>query len=226
MNATVEIDKKSQRQAERILEDFAKRAGIHVDDVINGMARSSAKNMAISVQPFGLKATTGKKFAGSIAKQVSRAIRNANVTGRGGSAEDVHKSVRDSRGRVSRDLETSGQYKRKPVDFSERDALIKKQIGKSGRAKGAWIEAGDKVTGKKTTGVASWISRHRKEGYGDARKSGDGINYAVEISNKTPYIRKFQPQEMIDQSVEKGVASEMRRLERLIKKEIEKANRA
>ena len=76
------------------------------------------------------------------------------------------------------------------------------------------------------SGVAQWIERHNTGGYGEAVKSGNGMKYTVELQNRTPYLRSIQTGKAIAQAAAFGLKNGFKRLQKIIDKEIEKANRA
>jgi hypothetical protein len=168
----------------------------------------------------------GSKFENSIGAQVARAVKNANITPGYGSAEQAHESRRNAKGQVPKGLQTGGKFKRSPIAISEREELARKKKLRAGQAKGAWVEASNKIDGKKMSGVAQWISRHDAGGYGDATKAGSGLKYTIELINRTSYIKKIQSGKAIAQAVAYGLKNGYKRMAKIIEKEIEKANRA
>ncbi len=226
MMASVEIDRASRRKMEEVLNEFAKRTGKHVEDGINEVAKSAARRLVHTVQPYGMNAGKGAKFQSSIGGQVYRAAQNANVTGRPGNAAEVHRAARDSRGQVPKELTTQGRFKRDPVEIAQREEQARRQKSKAGRAKGAWVEAANDIGGAKMSGVAQWIERHNTGGYGEAVKSGSAMKYTVELKNRTPYLRSIQTGKAIAQAAAFGLKNGFKRIVKITEKEIEKANRA
>lgn len=223
IDVKVEIDRATQRRMEEVLRNFAAATGKTVEDGINQIARGGAKQMAIKVQPYGINGKTKDMLQGLVAKQAHRAISNANVQGIQGTAASVHTKARDRRGRVPKDLDTHGQYKRSPISFSERNAHVDKQVKKIGQAKAAWIEAGEKVDGAKIT-VQKWLRTHVGGGFGSATKKGKGMGYSVELENSTPYIKSIQFTEDTAAAVATALKNGFKWMQTTIAKEIEKAN--
>jgi len=224
MDVKIQIDRATRRKMEETLRKFAEATGKAVEDGIDQIARGGAKQLAIKVQPFGIAAKAQGILEGTVAKQAHRAISNANVTGKVGTAAIVHRQIRDNRGRVPKGIADEGRNKREPIGTGERNSHVDKQVKKAGRAKAAWIEAGEKVNGKKIN-VKQWISRHVGAGFGDAKKKGKGLKYSVEISNSTPYIGKIQSPGNVASAVGIALKNGFTRLQKIIDKEIEKANR-
>jgi hypothetical protein len=224
MDANVQIDQASKKRMIQALEEFAKATGRTVEDGIMDIARGGARRLAHTIQPYGLTKAKGTRFESSIGGQVYRAVMNSNVTGVSGNAADAHRAKRDSQGRVPKGLQMRGQFQRAPVPIEERERHAKNQKAKAGRAKGAWIEAGDSIGSEKISGVAQWISRHRTGGYGRSSKSGSGLSFSVAIENKTPYLSRIQPDRTVAQSVAYALKNGFSRLQKATTKAIEKAN--
>jgi hypothetical protein len=125
---------------------------------MNLLGKGCAKELASLVPPYGVSAKQGAAFQKSIAKQIDRAIRAANVAGTQGAAGFVHAQVR-RKGQVPKGLKTQGQYKREPIPIKDKVDLLRKKQAAAGTAKGAWVAAGDAIDGKKMRGVAKWIRR-------------------------------------------------------------------
>lgn len=153
-------------------------------EVMIQLGKISAKELAIRVQPLGISSKVGKKYEGSIQAQVHRAIKNANISGGSQNALQAHQSKRNSRGQVSRALATSGQFKRSPIDLSDRFELAKKKSENAGLSKGAWIAAGENLDNKKISGIPKWIRRHAKHAASkiDGKSSGTIISLINKIS--------------------------------------------
>lgn len=221
---TVEIDDESKKRMTSVLNEFVRLSGKEVENGIELIAVSAAKRLANNVQRFGLTNQSGDHFQSSIGNQVYRAIQHANVMGTPGQPEEVHNLVR-RKGVVPKSLVTQGQFKRDPISVADRETLARKKKALAGRAKGAWIEAGNKAQNKKMTRIPAWVNRHNNSGYGDAKKSGIGLKHTIELENKTPYLRYIQPDKKIAEATGYGLKSGFKRLETMIKKMEEKANR-
>jgi hypothetical protein len=222
----VEIDRASMRKMEKTIEEFAKRTGKTAEDGIAMIASSAGKRLIYTVQPYGVKQSVGEKYKKSIAKQVHRAIRNANVEGSAGTAAAVHRQRRDSKGQVPRELPTDGQFKRKPIEMAETMDHVRKAQAKAGRAKGAWLEAVTGIGGRKVSGIGKWIMDHASSGYGKCIKTGQGLKHKITLENRTTYLSRIQPDKVVAQAVASGLKNAFKSMQRTIDKEIEKANRA
>lgn len=224
MDAKIELDAASKRKVEDIIAKFVQATGKTAEDGIQQIARIGAKQLAIKVQPYGLTGKAKEMLHGIVAKQAHRAISNANVRGIEGTASSVHLKARRN-GRVPRDLETKGRFHRKPISFEERNAHVDAQVKKIGRAKAAWIEAGEKITGEKIS-VQKWIRSAMGGGYGNAIKTGKGMDHTVELQNNIPYVGKIQFTQDTQSAITTAMKSGFKWIKMTTDKEIEKANRA
>lgn len=229
MTASVEIDRASRRKMEQTLEKFAAVTGKRVEDGIEDVARSAARKLAHTVQPYGLSKSKGDKFQKSIGTQVDRAWFGTNL-GAFPATTDMREAHYQARRHGVVPKRLFRKEKGKPwlglIPVTERDAYKVKAQAKAGRAKGAWVQAANDIGGPKMSGVAQWIDRHNTGGYGEAIKSGKGLEYTVELRNRTPYIESIQTTKAIAQAAAYGLKNGFKRIAKIIDKEIEKANRA
>lgn len=213
---------------ENTLLEFAARTGKHVEDGINEIARSAARKLAHTVQPYGLTAEKGAQFQKSIGSQVDRAWFGTNL-GAFPQTTDMREAHYQARRNGVVPKRLFRKEKGKPwldlISSADRDAYKLKAQAKAGRAKGAWVEAANAIGGGKMSGVAQWILRHATGGYGEAIKSGEGLKYTVELKNRTPYLQHIQTERAIAQAVAYGLKNGFSRITKIIEKEIEKANR-
>ena len=216
---------------EDTLRMFAAILNKTVEDGINEMGSSVARKLADRVQPYGLKSDKGKKFIESIGRQVDRVWIGVNLGALPATSDmkTVHYAARNgSRKGVVPDWQFRRQ-KSKPwlglIPTSEREIYKRKVQAKAGRAKGAWIEAGNAIGGKKLSGIANWIARHAAGGYGSATKSGKELNYKLTLENRTPYMGRILPPDTVEKTVALGVKNGFNRISKTIDKAIEKANR-
>lgn len=226
MDVKVEIDRASRRKMEETLRKFAEATGKTAEGGIQMIAASAGRRLAHTVQPYGLNDAKGAKFQSSIGGQVYRAVQNANVKGASGGAAQVHKRSRNSRGQVPRDLVATGKFQREPISIAEREQHAKVQKQKAGRAKGAWVEAANKIGKAKLSGIAQWIQRHATGGYGECHKTGEGLKHTVTLENRTPYLGKIQKDRDIAAAVAYGLKNGFKRIQKIIDKQAEKASRA
>jgi hypothetical protein len=198
------------------LDEFTKLTGKSVDEGIKLLGKAISKELAIMVPPFGVSAKQGKAFQKSIQKQIDRAVKAANVAGMQGSAESVHERQRRE-GQVPKDLKTVGKFKRAPIPIGEKIDLIRKKQAAAGRAKGAWIAAGEAIDGKKINGISAWVRKHAKK-HGQASVHVAGMGSIVTISNHVQYIAELQSQNMVKQAMRRGYGRNARHMMIVIKK--------
>jgi hypothetical protein len=143
--------------------------------------------------------------------------------------KQAHNQARNGsrRGQVTRQVfnKEKGKPWLKLISREDRDNYKLKAQEKAGRAKGAWIEAANDIGSEKLSGIPNWIKRHIGTGYGSATKNGKGLDYTVEIHNRTPYMERILPQEEVNQTSNSGKKNGFRRIQKTIEKAIEKANR-
>lgn len=229
MNVTIRVVGKAQTIAN--LRKYAELTGNGVETGIKEIGITTAKALASKVQPFGL--TKVDKFSKSIQSQVKRAIRNANVQGASGSIESAHKSRRNQKGQVSKDLNTKGQYKAKPFDPQDRKKLGDKKALNAGLAKGAWVEAGNSLVrgfskargALKRINVRQEINRHIGKGNGISRDTKSGISFTIYLTNKLNYIQKTMTSGNIAAALKMGQQNGHKRLIKHIIRETKKLNK-
>jgi hypothetical protein len=224
MKAQIKVIENSKVEMKYMLDKFIKLTGQTIEDGIDKAGEAMGKRLISTVQPYGTSKKTGDAFALSIAKQVNRAIKHANVTGQDGSASSVHSKNRDSQGQVPRDIRTTGKFKRDPVSRSELDILVKKKMANAGVAKGAWFAAMNQVSSNKMTGVGKWITKHENKGLGSCEKIGKGINRSIILINKTPYIESVQSNEDVEKSIKDGLNNFYKWVNITMRKTLEKLN--
>jgi len=225
MDVNVSIDASARRKMERVIADFAKATGKTAEDGIRRIATTGARQLATKVQPYGITGAAQKLLHGAVAAQAHRSIRKANVEGIGGNPETVQRGARVN-GRVPRSLVTKGKFKRAPISVTDRNAHVDKQVKKIGRAKAAWIEAGESIQGGGKITVQKWLRQNVGGGYGTSTIKGNGMKYAVTLINRTPYIRKIQFTKDVAGAVIAAMKNSFKSMETATRKAIEKANRA
>ena len=231
MAVKIEIDRASRRKMEETLEEFARVTGKTVEDGVNDISRSVARKLADRVQPWGLTAAKGQKFQESIGHQVDRAWFGTNLGAfpESRQMEPAHRRARNGSRRGQVDQQIFRKEKGKPwlrlISKDERDAYKVKAQAKAGRAKAAWIEAANDIGSENLSGIPDWIKRHVGEGWGNASKIGKGLDYAVTLHNRTPYMERILPEKTVAQTVVTGMKNGFTRIQKTIEKAIEKANR-
>jgi hypothetical protein len=226
MNVKIQIE--GSREALAKLRQYAELTGNGIETGVKEIGVASARALASKVQPFGFKKID--KFQASIEAQVKRAIRNANVQGATGSIANAHKSRRNSKGQVSKELTTKGRYPSAPFDPQQRAALQKRKADNAGMAKGAWIEAGNKLVtvasrsrrALKKINVTQVIMRHADKGHGMATLARSGINLTIYLTNKLSYIRRTMKNSHVQSALKSGLLNGYKRIDAHIKRETKK----
>ena len=198
------------------LVDFSKMTGKSIQEVMDLLGKGCARELASLVPPYGVSAKQGYAFEKSIAKQIDRAIKAANVAGTAGNAGFVHEQVR-RKGQVPKGLKTQGRYKREPIPIKDKVDLLRKKQAAAGTAKGAWIAAGEAIDGKKMRGISKWIRRHAKRN-GDASVKAQGIGTEITLTNRLPYINGLQPPTVIDIALKRGKMRAFKHMTIVVKK--------
>jgi hypothetical protein len=212
----IELDPQSVRVFRIRLAEYSKGTGKTIQQSMDMLGKSCAKELAVMVQPYGISAKHGAAFQASIGKQVARAVRAANVAGTPGSADLVHQNVR-TKGQVPRGLKTQGQFNRKPITLEDKNQLVNEKQAKAGKAKGAWIAAGEAIDGKKMQGIAKWIRRHAMRN-GIAKIKSEGMGSVIYLTNSLSYIDKIQPKSVIDTALKRGYWRAWRHMTITVKK--------
>ena len=213
------------------LQKFAKLTGKTVEDGINDIARSVARKLADRVQPYGLKSDKGEKFKKSIGHQVDTVWFGVTLGAFPASTDmkAAHHAARNGarKGTVPfrRFRKEKGNPWKELIPVTERDSYKRKMQAKAGRAKGAWIEAGNAIGGPKLSGIAEWINRHATGGFGSVTKTGTGLEYILTLENKTPYMSRILPPATVEETHALGLKNGFKRILKIIEKELEKANR-
>lgn len=213
------LDPSSVRETQRLIREFDRKVGQTKDDSIIDIGREAARQAAQKVPPFGLSENIGTKFKRSIAKQVNRAVKNANVTGKAGDAAKVHQSARDNNGQVPRGLRDTGQYKREPIEVGDKERVIDQRQKAAGIVKGAWIHAGSLlgrkmavVTGRRRQVVGKWIMRHLKRGKATITRMG--MNTEVTLTNTVGWVQKLQTESMLNAAVRAAFRGKQKEMQR------------
>lgn len=211
----VSLDPVSQRGISTRLNDYKKLANKTNREITIELAKACAKEIANRVQPFGLSAKVGKAFEGSIAKQVNRAIRNAEISGDTGTAEYAHKKRRDNKGQVPRNLRMKGRRVRSipPEDASE---IVLKKKQNAGMVKGAWIAAAESLGGK-ISGIPKWIRRHAGRNGTSDIKIGSNAS-TVTITNTLGHARSTLSSPNLNAALKTAYNKQWKRMTIQIKK--------
>jgi hypothetical protein len=205
------ITPSSAANFKKAIADYERQIGASKRDIMIDLAKISSKELAIRVQPFGISAKVGSRFEGSIRKQVHRSIKNANIYGGSQNAVEAHQSRRNAKGQISSRLPTQGQYKRTPIDLSDRFELAKKKSLNAGLSKGAWIDAGQSLDGKKISGVPKWIKRHIKNGSSQIEKVRSG--FVIYLTNSISFISSAMPSSDITIALNTAYRKNLKRMQ-------------
>lgn len=214
MRVSIDIDRRSSREVERQIVEYARRKGRDMESAIDELAGDCAKQLASRLQPYGLTVGKMKNFQWSIIAQANRAVKNANLSPSEVGPAAAHEIRRNSKGRVPKDLLTVGQFQRRPISVGDRLSYAERKSKAAGSAKGAWLEAGRRAYPKLK--VAKFFARLRIGGH--AIKSGRGMDRSIELTNSLDYIRAI----MSDSDVSVALARAYRGFAGKLKRAIEK----
>lgn len=225
MEAKIEFDRASRRKVEKVMESFASRMGHSAEEAIGIIAFSAGRRLVNTVRPFGLK--NGDLQMDNIGRQIDyvRYLANSGHIAHT-SIESAHNSQRKY-GKVRiRSQSSVGKYYKNTITESEAERYATKQKAKAGRAKAAWVTAVNAIGKSSMRGMPAWIGRHVGSSYGAAVKSGKGMKHTIRLQNKTPYFtERMQTETHQLNAAEEGLKNGLRRIQTIVRKEIEKANR-
>ena len=228
MDTKIEMDKATVAKFEKTIADFVAATGKTAEEGMNRIAKSACRRLASTVQPYGLKGGRLAKFEKSVAAQVDRAWFGTNLGAfpSTNNMRDAHYGARRN-GKVAKQL--FRKEKGKPwlalIPASDRDTYKKIAVEKVGRAKAAWVKISNDLGKPKMSGLDSTITRHLPGARGDKTVSGKGLETAVTISNKTPYIKSIQYTEDVAKAATEGMKNGLKWMTITTAKTIEKANR-
>jgi hypothetical protein len=218
MKLDIKIIGESEMRAR--LRQYENALGKTVEEGIGEIARSSARELAMKVQPYGLSKKVGDKFIKNITEQIRHVAQGVNLgVYHGANIQSAHNNARRN-GRV-RIRRLRGDNSAKPtneISISESDAYIEQQTAKAGRAKAAWIAAGNSIGKEKLSGIPKWISRHNSGSYGTSSTSGRRMKAEITLENRVPYIRKLQKDREIASALRTGRKKALKRLILMIEK--------
>lgn len=190
----VKISLENEKEFRRMVEEYAAKTGKGLERGVKEMALSTARALAMKVQPFGLSAEIGERFIANIGRQIDQVYIGVNLGAypATNSMEDAHMGQR-KRGKVKARKFTKEQGQRwlKLITQAQKEEYKRKIQKKAGRAKGAWISSGNSLDVGKIK-VDKWIDRHSTSSFGGSRVTGMGLDTVVELYNKTPYLRSIQ----------------------------------
>lgn len=173
MKITAYLDRASLNNLNKELDKWKKAVNKDTRDGIILLSKAASKSLIQKTRPIGLSAGVGRKFEGSIARQVFKGILRQTTK----EPRQAHKQSRNAKGQVPGRLYiVKGHTK---FD-SEAENVVKRKKAFAGMLKAAWGVAFNKVKGStKITGIGRWISRH-------FNKNSIGSSYVV--SGKSKFI--------------------------------------
>ena len=226
----VKIKMEGEAQTKQLLRQFAKLTGKGVETGIKEMALSTSRQLAIKMQPYGIS-DKGKaaKFLKNIEKQVVQVWFGINLGAYPESTDlkSSHYALRRNgriHGRMFR--KEQGNYWRDLIPEDERDRYAKEQQAKAGRAKAAWIAAGNSLNVGKASRIGRWIQRHVGSGRGTSKVMRRGLFTKIELANNTPYLDGVQNHRNVAAALLKGRENGVKRMRKIIDKQIKKLAKA
>ena len=211
-----------ESETRKLLKEFEKATGKGVERGIDEIAMSSARALASRVQPYGLTQQKGDKFMKNIAAQVTAAwfMVNLGLIPATSSMRAAHYAARRN-GKVKI---PSGGFERKGkgrwlglISETERDFYIAEQQAKAGRAKAAWVSAGESLGVGKMSGVSRWIRRHVGS-FGRSTRAGRMLRASVDLANDTPYLNGVQKDRDLQTALAQGRRNGIKRMKTIISK--------
>lgn len=204
-----------------LLRLYEKHVGKGVADGVKDMAMSSARSLAMRIQPYGLSQKVGNGFEKSIARQVdfaAYAVRTGQAFG-ATSLEEGHDKLRRN-GRIK--LRRIRQAKVvNPIPQGEVEQFKRKKVAMAGRAKGGWGDCVIKLGGK-LSGFGGWIKRHVKGGWGEVSGVGTDV---ITMVNLTPYLTGPQKDKDVRYALAQGRKNGLKFIAKQIRGSINKAKR-
>ena len=172
------------KEVERELLSLAKQAGVDARKFADEAAAVGMKALVRTTQPFGLAGKAKRLGENAVRRDLARAFQIVPDGARGndiirtmGGAAMHHKSVRDSRGRVNRNV------KKRKITAAVFFQYMAKKIKWVGRAKGSFSTAADDLG---VRGLQKWISRSKGEGR--SRRSGRVRKVTWELHGLPDYV--------------------------------------
>lgn len=217
----VKISLTNEAEFRRMVEQYAAKTGKGLERGVKEIAMSSARALAQKVQPFGLGKDKGAKFIANIGRQIDQAYIGVNLGAypATNSMEEAHMSQRkNGKIRPRKFRKERGQPWLKLITQAQKEEYKRKIQKKAGRAKGAWVQAGNSLNAGKMSGVPDWIKRHATSGYGGSSVTGFGLDTVVELYNKTPYLRSIQRDRDVQAALITGRKNGFKRLQTILEK--------
>lgn len=217
----VKISLTNEAEFRRMVEQYAAKTGKGLERGVKEIAMSSARALAQKVQPFGLGKDKGEKFIANIGRQIDQAYIGVNLGAypATNSMEEAHMIQRkNGKIRPRKFRKEKGQPWLKLITQAQKEEYKRKIQKKAGRAKGAWVQAGNSLNSGKMSGVPDWIKRHATSAYGGSVITGMGLDTVVELYNKTPYLRSIQRDRDVQAALITGRKNGFKRLKTILEK--------
>jgi hypothetical protein len=215
---TSKVDRESERAVKKMLKEAENVIGATSAEFVAIVSHKTAQRLAHKIQPMGFKKVAA--FQASIAKQTFRAMHNAMREGDPSGAESAHQSRRNRRGQVSRQMRTTGQYKRAPYTQQDFVELARKKQKNAGLAKGSWVEAGDEAGIGPVEKVPPIVRRHATSGRGYARIVRQKFKPTTVIGSRITHMRKLISNAKITSALNEGRRNGIKYVERELNKRL------
>jgi len=225
------ISPKARRELAETLKTFSEKSKIAVAEAVAIVGANVARQLAIGIQPTGLKSSVGAKFSVGIAKQVQKAARHAQYKGDELPIGDVHTKYRNKRGAVMVYHPPKFQPKSKKIPKQEVSMQVRKKVREMGKAKAGWIAAGESIDSpllktkrgrnRKLPGVTYWIRRHVSSSVGNSKfVKRSGLNSSVYLTNDVNYAYAdgSPNHKQVNGSIKTGYMRSISKLRLMIKK--------
>ena len=225
----MEIDLRTRREFVKAVKEFEKATGTSIEEGVIEMAKSTARQLAHTVQPYGTNKAKGDKFMENIGKQIDYAwmgsIRGAYPSS---SMAEAHAAARNHRGVVRMRKFRRFKEWNENISVGQKEAYKRQKVKNAGIAKAGWITAGESTIStmsmtkkgkvKILSGIAQWIRRHIGPKVGSSKIERRGINTSVELTNKVSYIDKLQTKSEQNKAIVVGLRNGTKRLQHILKR--------
>ena len=225
------ITAKSRAELELTLKEFAKKSQIAVAETVAIVGSSVARQLAIGVQPTGMKSGVGAKFSVGIAKQIKKAARHAQFTGDSGGIKEVHPKYRNKNGAVMVDHPRKFQPKSKKIPNADISKQVREKVREMGKAKAGWIAAGESIDSpllktkrgkfKRIKSVTYWIRRHVNPSNGGSQFiKRSGLDSSILLTNKVnyAYAQGSSNHSQVNKSIKTGYMRAISSIKTMLKK--------
>jgi len=105
---------------------------------------------------------------------------------------------------------------RSPIELADRFELAKQKSINAGISKGAWINAGESLDGKKISGIPKWIRRHVKRGSSKIDQTASGI--VIYLTNQITFIVSAMSDSDINKALTTAYRKNIKRMQTALNK--------